>query len=94
MASKAQLTSQLKSTGTAYLAFFFLTAHYAYMGKWGMQLLFWGTLCGGGIWWFVDMFRMSSIVRKHNNLIYLEIEEIDKKERRDDLERLAVITKS
>jgi len=55
-----------KSMGLAYLCWFLFGLHYAYMGKWGIQILFW--LTGGGflIWFFIDLFRIPGIVRNHN----------------------------
>ncbi|BDC98290.1 hypothetical protein PEPS_05710 [Persicobacter psychrovividus] len=43
------------------------SAHYAYNGKWGMQILFWLTAGGLGVWWLIDIFRMSSIIKKYND---------------------------
>ena len=91
--NKHVLQSQIKSTGTAYLFFFFLAAHYAYIGKWGVQILFWFTLGGLGIWALIDLFTLSGKVEKHNAEIYLKIEKIEKREREDDQARqLAMIS--
>lgn len=82
---KNHLQSQIKSTSTAYLLFFLLFAtHYAYLGKWGLQFLFWFTLGGLGIWALMDLFTMSSKVASHNANIYRQIDEIEKRERNDD----------
>jgi TM2 domain-containing membrane protein YozV len=53
---------------TAYLLWFFLAAHYAYVGQWGKQILLWLLLPTGigAIWWCIDAFRMSSIVEEVN----------------------------
>jgi hypothetical protein len=86
--NKHYLQSQIKSTGTAYLLFFFLFAtHYAYLGKWGLQFLFWFTFGGLGIWALIDLFTMSSKVNAHNAIIFRQIEEIEKRERNDDQAR-------
>jgi len=55
-----------KSAATAYAFCLLFGLHYAYMGKWGVQLLFW--LTGGGfmLWWLVDLFRLSGVVKKWN----------------------------
>ncbi|WP_428742684.1 TM2 domain-containing protein [Tenacibaculum sp.] len=82
--NKHYLQSKVKSTGTAYLLWFFLGAHYAYLGKWGIQLLYWFTLGGLGIWVLIDLFTMSSKVERYNALIFQQIEEINKKEREDE----------
>lgn len=62
-----------KSAGIAYLLWFFLGAHYAYLGKWGMFFLFWFT--GGGmlIWWFVDALRMPGMINSANEDIATEL---------------------
>lgn len=92
--NKYLLQSKMKSTGTAYLCWFFLGCHYAYLGKWGIQILYWLTLGGVGIWMLIDLFRMGSIVNKHNSLIAQQIEEIDKKEKEEAHERNMAIAKS
>ncbi|SDX37273.1 TM2 domain-containing protein [Aequorivita viscosa] len=86
--TKHHLQSQIKSTSTAYILFFFLFGtHYAYLGKWGLQFLFWFTLGGLGVWGLIDLFTMSSKVEAHNANIYRQIDEIDKRERNDDQAR-------
>jgi len=82
--NKHYLQSKVKSTGTAYLLWLFLGAHYAYLGKWGIQFLYWFTLGGLGIWALIDLFTMSSKVERHNALIFQQIEEIDKKEKENE----------
>lgn len=92
--NKHLLQSQIKSTGTAYLFFLFLFGtHYAYLGKWGIQFLFWFTAGGLGIWALIDLFTLSGKVEKHNAELYLKIEKIEKREREDDQARqLAMIS--
>ena len=79
--NKHYLQSKVKSTGTAYLLWFFFGAHYAYLGRWGIQILFWVTLGGLGIWAFIDLFTMSGKVNRRNAKLFQQIEEIEKKER-------------
>ena len=55
-----------KSKTVAYILWFFFGLHYAYMGKWGVQIVFWLTAGGLFIWWFIDLFRLSGIVDNHN----------------------------
>ncbi len=91
--NKHYLQSQVKSTGTAYLFWFLLGAHYAYLGKWGIQILFWITFGGFGIWAIIDLFTMSGKVNKYNATIFQQIEAIEKKEKDDDYARnIAMIT--
>ena len=79
--SKNHLQSQIKSSGTAYLLFFFFGFHYAYLGKWGVQILYWITFGGLFIWAFIDLFTLSSKVSNHNALIFRQIDDIERKER-------------
>ncbi|MEW7292195.1 TM2 domain-containing protein [Aquimarina sp. 2304DJ70-9] len=86
--NKHYLQSQIKSTGTAYLFYFLLFgSHYAYLGKWGLQFLFWFTFGGLGIWSLIDLFTMSDKVSKHNFPIFKRIEEIENKEKEFDQEK-------
>ena len=45
---------------------FFPSTHYAFMGKWQMQLLFWLTLGGFLVWWIVDLIRLTKLVKECN----------------------------
>ena len=54
-----------KSTAVAYIAWLF-GLHYAYLGKWGMLVLFWITFAGLGFWWLVDVVRTKGMVADHN----------------------------
>ena len=56
-----------KSIAIGYILLIFLGAHYAYVGKWGMQILFWLTGGGCGIWGIIELFRMSTIISTYNN---------------------------
>lgn len=82
--NKHYLQSQVKSTGTAYLFWFLFGAHYAYLGKWGIQILFWLTLGGLGIWALIDLFTMSSKVNQHNAVLFQQIEVIERREKEED----------
>lgn len=56
-----------KSTGVAYLFLLLIfSMHYGYLNKWGLQVVFW--LTGGGmlVWWIIDIFRLSGLVKNHN----------------------------
>ncbi|WP_299221861.1 TM2 domain-containing protein [uncultured Aquimarina sp.] len=86
--NKHYLQSQIKSTGTAYLFYFFLFGtHYAYLGKWGLQFLFWFTFGGLGIWSLIDLFTMSDKIDNYNFPIFKKIEEIEAKEKESEQER-------
>lgn len=77
--NKYELQSKIKSTGTAYMFWFFIGAHYAYMGKWGLQLLYWLTLGGLGIWMLIDLFTMSSKIDRHNRPIFQNLDALDRR---------------
>lgn len=70
----------MKSTGIAYVCWFILGIHYAYLGKWGWQILYWITAGGLGIWAIVDLFLMPSKVGNYNRNIANQIAEIERRE--------------
>ena len=74
--NKYYLHSKLKKNGTAYLFLIFLGSHYAYLGKWGLQILFWFTLGGFGIWFIIDLFTLSGKVEKINYPIYEKLSKL------------------
>jgi hypothetical protein len=92
MINKSLSVSNLKSTDTAYLCWFILGSHYAYLGKWGLQFLFWLTIGGFGIWALVDLFLMSKKVESTNAPIFKAIEEIQNQRNKDRAEQLAMMT--
>ena len=62
-----------KSKLTAYLLHIFLGAHYIYRGKVLMQLVFWGTLSGLGVWYIIDIFRLGGVIDQTNEAIAREL---------------------
>lgn len=62
----------MKSTGTAYLFFLLLGSHYAYLGQWGKQILFWFTVGGFGIWALIDLFTIGGKVESYNTKVELK----------------------
>lgn len=82
--NKHYLMSKMKSTGIAYLCWFFLGCHYAYLGKWGLQILYWITLGGIGVWALIDLFHIPSKVSNQNLAISMQIDAIEKREKDDD----------
>jgi len=58
----------MRSTGTAYIFWFLLGAHYLYLGRVGTQIMLWLTMpIGiGFIWWFIDLFRIPGLVAEAN----------------------------
>jgi len=68
------LKTQLKRTEWAYLFFMMFGSHYLYLGKPGMQLLYWISIGGFGIWFLVDMFTMDQKIQSHNTKILMQLE--------------------
>lgn len=62
-----------KSVGVAYILWLLFGLHYAYLRKWGTQFLFWLTLGGLGVWWFVDVFRVRGIIRNYDKDIAVDV---------------------
>lgn len=85
--NKHYLLSKMKSTGPAYICWFFFGCHYAYLDKWGYQLLYWFTFGGFGFWALFDLFTMSSKVNNHNMILASQIEEIERKEKEEAHDR-------
>jgi len=52
---------------------FFPCTHYAFMGRWQLQVLFWVTLGGGLVWWLTDFFRLKQLVRNKNHSIQNQV---------------------
>jgi len=55
-----------KSTGVAYLLWFFFGLYWIYLGKIGWWFVYFLTLGGLGIWAFVNPFLIPSMVRNYN----------------------------
>ena len=75
--NKYEVENQLKSTSHAFMWWFFLGAHYAYLGKWFIQLIYWLTLGGLGVWAFIDIFRISGMVKRYNAPLFNQLNESD-----------------
>ncbi len=57
---------QARSAPTAYALCLLVGGQYGYVGRWGLQILFWVTLGGLMVWWIVDLFRIPGMVRRYN----------------------------
>lgn len=55
-----------KSVFTGYICLIPLGWHYAYLNKWGSQILCIITLWGFLPWWIVDWFRLPNLVKEYN----------------------------
>ena len=62
-----------RSTATAYSLCLLVGAHYAYVGRWGIQIVFWATLGGLLIWWVVDLLRIPAMIRRYNEGVAKDI---------------------
>lgn len=60
-AFESEVRRRSKSVAVGYVLWLFFGLHYAYVGKWGLQVLFWFT--GGGllVWWLIDFCSGSSV---------------------------------
>lgn len=90
--NKHYLQSQFKSTGTAYLLLLFLFgSHFIYLNRWGLQILFWVTIYGFGIWLILELFLIPGRVAKHNAMLAKQIEKIEEKENLKNLQSIKAI---
>jgi len=62
-----------KSTGLAFLCWLFFGLHYAYLGRWGWQVVFWLCLGGFFLWWIIDLFRLSGMTSTYNGNLSTKI---------------------
>jgi hypothetical protein len=62
-----------KSGLIAYLLWFFFGFHYLYLGKIGIQLIYWLTVGGFGFWAFIDLFRIPRMIERRNEDILREL---------------------
>jgi hypothetical protein len=64
--------SKRKKTSIAYLCWMLCGVHYLYLNKLLIQVLFWSTLGGVGMWWLYNLFFMKSQVNSVNEQIARE----------------------
>lgn len=64
---KELLAEQRKETKKAYLFLSLWGSHWAYLGRWKTQAVFWCTIGGLFVWWIVDMFVLFEHVNYENN---------------------------
>lgn len=67
----ASYRTRAKKTSIAYLLWFFFGVYYFYLGHPAKNIILWVLcfFCVGFIWWFVDLFRLSGMVRRKNKEI-------------------------
>lgn len=62
-----------KSALFAHFFWFFFGFHYLYLGRIGMQLIYWLTIGGFGFWMLIDLFRIPGMVEHKNEDIAREL---------------------
>jgi len=73
MHSNFELKTKLKKGSTALICAIF-GVHYLYLSRPGTFIMYLITGAGFGIWWFIDLFRVSSLVDKYNEPIFQKME--------------------
>lgn len=69
-----EYTRNKKSLGLAYVFLIVVFwAHYGYLKKWGLQVIFWLTAGGAGIWWLIDIFRLPGMVKRYNTDLAIHV---------------------
>lgn len=63
-----EYANKRKKVSIGYLAWMVCGLHYFYVKKAGLQVAFYLTGGGFGLWWFADLFRMPGIVRDYNEI--------------------------
>lgn len=62
-----------KSAFFTYFFWFFFGFHYLYLGRIGIQLIYWLTIGGFGFWMLIDLFRIPGMVERKNEDIAREL---------------------
>jgi len=71
---KAMIYEQRKANKTTvWLLFLFLGWSYGSFGRIGIQILYYLTLGGLGIWTFIQLFTLNGMINKHNKKIAIEL---------------------
>lgn len=67
----AEFTKLRKSVHIAFWLFL-VGFHYLCLGRYVLQILFWITFGGFGVWWLIDLFRAPGMVRDRNRSFALQ----------------------
>ena len=66
-----------KKTKSPLVAFLLLMSfpsfHYFYLGKVWLNILFWASIGGFGLWWLIDLFRTGAMVREYNKSVAITV---------------------
>ena len=65
--------SRKKDSLTMWLLFLFLGWSYGSLGKMGLQILFYLTLGGLGIWTLVRLFTLNGAIKDYNRTVAIEV---------------------
>ena len=65
--------SRKKDSSTMWLLFLFLGWSYGSLGKIGLQILFYLTLGGLGIWTIVRLFTLNGAIKDYNRSVAIEV---------------------
>lgn len=70
----AEFRKKRKSAFLAFLLFMSIPSfHYFYLGKVWLNLIFWATMGGFGVWWLIDLFRVLGMVREYNKSVGIQV---------------------
>ncbi len=58
--------NEFKQTNTAYILWFLFGVHYFYLGRPFINILYWLTGAGLGVWAILDLFRIPKLIRDYN----------------------------
>ena len=65
--------NQLANTTTTWLLFLFLGWSYGSLGKIGLQILYYITLGGFGLWTLIRLFTLNEAIKEYNKNICVRI---------------------
>jgi type II secretory pathway pseudopilin PulG len=68
-----EFNKRKKSSFMAFILWFALGLHYAYLGRVWITIVFMLSLGGLWIWWFIDLFRIPSMVRDYNKSVAINV---------------------
>lgn len=70
----SEFRKKKKSALMAFLLWCIFPAwHYFYLGKVWVNLIFWLTFGGFGLWWLIDLFRLGGMVREYNKTVAISV---------------------
>jgi len=62
-----------KSIAVAYILWFVFGLYYGYLGRWGLQMAYWVTAGGLGIWALANLFFIPGMVRNYNKDVAIAV---------------------